>query len=296
MTSGKNLYKTAIISAIFGALFMLAIPKTHVSAYMLTPQNPSTSSNYYNGGASGCYYNGCYGGNNNGNNTGNNNNNNYGNNNANNFVVTYNTAFVSTEPAFDINKTSAVVQGTTFVDGGNATVWFEWGKNVSKFENTTPTIVVGQSSSGASFQLTNLSAGTKYFYRIIARTGAGNSYGIVRSFTTTGSAVIVNTNSTNNTSTNTNNNSNNTNSSNNTSGSQSTSSNSNGNIKGSLSATAANANNSNSFMPTSVIGWMIIIILVLAIVLAVRKIQIDNEAKKKREEEAKKLAEAFKTV
>lgn len=286
---GKNLYKIAIVLAFAGAF--LALPKAQVLASeLLTPRFPDNSNSFT------CYA--CNSNNNsnsgnyltsnssNSSNNNSNNNNNSSNNSSGNYVATNNTVYVTTEPAIEIKKTSAVIQGTTYLTEGNASVWFEWGTNASNLNNTTPTVIINQTTSGSSFPLTNLASGTKYFYRIIARTNAGNSYGIVRSFTTTGTSVSGTTTSSNS------------NSSKNvvtkTSSNSTSYTSNNGDIKGSLSASAVNArssNNSGSFLPTTVFGWLLIIILVFAIVLTVRKIQIENEARKKREEELKKQQE-----
>lgn len=183
--------------------------------------------------------------------------------------------FVSTEPAMDIKTTSALIQGAAHVDSGTANVWFEWGTRVDKLDHSTRSLYIDSMSTGSSEMLTNLTPGTKYFYRIVAHNSTGTCYGMVMSFTTsktgtstksTGSKVTVVK----------------------TASAATSSSESNSSIKGSLSAAAANAHSGNGVVPTSIIGWMIVIILVFLIVIVVRKIQRDAEERKKREEEAKK--------
>ncbi len=287
---GTNQYKTAIFTALFGAIFIFSA--SSAQSAMVSGSNPG----YYAGGG---YYGSSTNSNNSGNNNSNSNNNsgyysgnNSGNNNSNNnggnYDASNNLAIVTTESAYDLGKTSAVIQGTTYVENGNATVWFEWGSRSSKLDNTTPTVIIGTASTGSSAQLTNLASGTKYFYRIVASTNSGKSYGIVRSFTTTGGVVTSGTTNTSSNSSNSTKTTNTTKSTNTVSSSSNTYSSSNGDIKGSLSASAANSGSSNSFMPSSILGWFIVIILVFAIVLTVRKIQIENEARKKRKEEMEK--------
>ncbi len=206
-------------------------------------------------------------------------------------IVVDSKAVVSTEPAINVGKTSALIQGAASVDSGTATVWFQWGTRVDRLDNTTRTVLIDSTGTGSSQMLTNLTPGTKYFYRIVARNNAGTCYGIVRSFTTTGGAVATSTTKSKTS------NSGTTYVSSTSSNSSSTSS-SNGDIKGSLSAAAANADSSNGssnrsgFLPGSILGWLIIIALVYAIVVVVRMIQRDNEERKKREEEMKKLKAA----
>ena len=183
---------------------------------------------------------------------------------------------VSTEAATNVGKTSALIAGAAHVDNGTANVWFEYGTRVDQLGNTTRSTTIDQTNSGSSEMLTNLSAGTKYFYRIVARNSAGTSYGSVRSFTTTGGAIVTSTKT--NTSS--------------TTYTSSSSYSSDSSIKGNLSASAANAGSSSGVFPSSIFGWLIIILLVFAIAAVVRMIQREAEEKKKIEEAKNKLQTA----
>ncbi len=179
--------------------------------------------------------------------------------------------YVTTEPAIDITNTSALIQGSTHIDTGSATVWFEWGTHVDRLDHTTRTNYISPSSTGTSEVITTLTVGTKYYFRIAAHNATGTTYGIVRSFTTKG-GVAASTSTRN--------------------GTIATASAStvytDPTVKGSLSAAAANSGSSNGFVPSSILGWLLVIVLVFLIVVIVRAIQREAEERKKREEEMKK--------
>lgn len=182
---------------------------------------------------------------------------------------------VSTEPATDIKTTSALIQGAAHVDSGTATVWFEWGTRVDKLDHSTRSVYVDNMSTGDSEVLTNLTPGTKYYFRVVAHNSFGTCYGAVLSFVTKGSAVTTTTSTGTKTTI--------------IKKADASSTVSDGSIKGSLSASAANAG-SSGFMPSSILGWLIIIVLVFIIAVVVRAIQREAEERKRRqaEEEAKR--------
>jgi phosphodiesterase/alkaline phosphatase D-like protein len=97
-----------------------------------------------------------------------------------------------TGPATSTGATSATVTGS--VDpGGEATSWYvEYGRTTSYGSRTTTrsagngTVVVDVSE-----QLTGLTTGVVYHYRLVATNAAGTSHGADKDFTTTGAAPTV---------------------------------------------------------------------------------------------------------
>lgn len=173
---------------------------------------------------------------------------------------------VATESARDINYTSALLQATARVNAGSATVWFEYGTRTDTLTNTTRSQILNVGTPGVSESITGLTAGTTYFYRVVARNENGVSFGAVKSFKTLSKKVVA-TSTTSKKST-----------SIGTTSSTKTTTTSSDSVSGALSASAAAGN--SGFLPSSLTGWLLILILVFAIVLVVRMIQRDMEAKK----------------
>ena len=97
---------------------------------------------------------------------------------------------VSTTGATNIFSNSATLNGT--LDGlgtsSSADVWFEWG-TTTNYGSSTSRIV--RSTTGAfSSTLTGLSASTTYYYRAVAESSAGRSYGNSSAFTTPSSGQV----------------------------------------------------------------------------------------------------------
>ena len=78
--------------------------------------------------------------------------------------------------------TAAVLNGYVNPNGTADTVrWFEWGTSPSSLSNTTPKIA-HTSAGNINATITGLSSGVTYYYRAVARNGAGTVYGGVLSF------------------------------------------------------------------------------------------------------------------
>ncbi|MGB9743612.1 MAG: hypothetical protein ACPLW9_02825 [Minisyncoccales bacterium] len=84
----------------------------------------------------------------------------------------------------EASTTQAILVGEITNPGSdpNLTVWFEYG-TTTNLGNSTPQ----QSQNGAGlfcYTLTNLTPGTTYYYRAMARNSAGSDSGEIKSFTT----------------------------------------------------------------------------------------------------------------
>lgn len=287
ITFGKNLYGAMVFAFILATMFAISIPSSKVMASYPVTTNVSIPG-YYSGVSgyrvsdssnsnSGQY---------NDNNGYQTNNSHYGNQGNQNIAVD-SKPVISTEPAIEIGKTSALIQGATHIDSGTANVWFEWGTKVDKLDNSTRSTYVDSASTGYSVMLTNLTPGTKYYFRIVGYNSTGKCYGIVRSFTTASTTIIAKAKASGTSTTTTY--SSNTTYSNNSNHSSFASS----EIKGNLSASAANASGGRAgFLPKSFLAWIIVIFLVFAIAMTVRIIQRESEERKKIEEEKKKALTA----
>ena len=90
---------------------------------------------------------------------------------------------VATEAATDVTNTSATLNGKCNPNGLSTTAWFEYGTLSGTYEYKTST----QSMSGSSYTkvsatITGLTAGTTYYYRIVAKNSVGTSYGTEMEF------------------------------------------------------------------------------------------------------------------
>ena len=90
---------------------------------------------------------------------------------------------VTTEAATDVTATSATLNGEVNPNSQSTTVWFEYGVLSGTYKYKTDT----QSLSGSSYTkvsaaVTGLTAGTTYYYRIVAKNSVGTSYGTEMEF------------------------------------------------------------------------------------------------------------------
>lgn len=117
---------------------------------------------------------------NNGNNSGNDDddNDNYSNNGEN--------AVITTD-ASNVAKTTAILNGVVTNYSGNQTVWFEWGPTTT-LGYTTPTKIVSSHQSLVSSQISGLTPGKAYFYRIKSNSG---EMGDIRAFITLASTSLT---------------------------------------------------------------------------------------------------------
>ena len=95
-----------------------------------------------------------------------------------------------TDPATSVTETTATLNGNGDPNLFTSDVTFEWGTNSSLSSNTqivnaaeTP-LPVGSSPVPVTFNLTGLTGGTTYYFRVIVANPNGTSTGIIRSFTT----------------------------------------------------------------------------------------------------------------
>ncbi len=92
---------------------------------------------------------------------------------------------VTTDPASSITSTFATLNGRVNPNGLSATYYFEYGTDTN-YGSTTPSTDAGSGTSDVSVSanLTGLSAGTTYHFRIVATNSVGTSYGSDATFTT----------------------------------------------------------------------------------------------------------------
>lgn len=108
---------------------------------------------------------------------------------------------VVTTPASGITNTSAYINGLILLeDEDDVDYWFEWGTTVS-LGNRTSTQSRDDDSISASRQLTSLTRGRAYFYRLVAEVDGDRYYGDKRSFVTGGGSTTTTTTTTTNTNT-----------------------------------------------------------------------------------------------
>ena len=92
---------------------------------------------------------------------------------------------VTTEPASEVEETSAILHGDVDPNYGETHYYFQYG-TTSSYGSSTPEVDVGSGGSPVpvSATITNLRPGTPYHYRIVASNGDGTSYGGDRTFRT----------------------------------------------------------------------------------------------------------------
>ena len=92
---------------------------------------------------------------------------------------------VTTGNATNVSLTSTTLNGTVNANDRSTTVWFEYGLYSGLYDYSTSTKTVsGSSDQTISINISNLYADTKYYYRIVAESDVGTTYGDEMSFTT----------------------------------------------------------------------------------------------------------------
>src|SRR3990170_2017445 len=92
----------------------------------------------------------------------------------------------STESATNITSSAATLNGTVNANGLSTTVWFEYGTTIGSYDSLSSTQdVSGLNDTTIGISIGDLSAGTNYYYRIVAQNSAGTTYGNEMIFTTT---------------------------------------------------------------------------------------------------------------
>ena len=99
---------------------------------------------------------------------------------------------VSTGRADGITVSSARLTGSVNTRGRGSVAWFEYGPTVA-LGSRTPDQDAGYAnrSSAVSASVTGLQPGTKYYYRVAARSDAGTTVGQTRSFSTSAGPLAV---------------------------------------------------------------------------------------------------------
>jgi hypothetical protein len=105
---------------------------------------------------------------------------------------------VETEPATEVNRADATLNGRVDPDGTETHYYFEWGtsRRYGSTSATPPGAAVSDSTPGIkelSFHATGLKAGTTYHYRIVASSTYGTTLGNDVSFTTPAAVNSVST-------------------------------------------------------------------------------------------------------
>jgi len=101
---------------------------------------------------------------------------------------------VITDPATLIASFSATLNGSVDPHGFTTTVYFQYGTTTSYGHSTANQTKTGNTYQNVSANISGLTAGTTYHFRIVATNSAGTVYGSDRTFTTlsaTGAPVVI---------------------------------------------------------------------------------------------------------
>jgi hypothetical protein len=91
---------------------------------------------------------------------------------------------VITDPATLITSHSARLNGTVDPHGFSTTVYFQYGRTISYGSRTPNQTKTGNNYQNVFANISGLSAGTTYHFRIVGTNTAGTRYGGDRTFTT----------------------------------------------------------------------------------------------------------------
>lgn len=92
---------------------------------------------------------------------------------------------VTTGPATNVTPNTATMRGTANANLTSTSVWFEYGTTPGSYSNTSPARVIeGSNDTSISIEVSGLSSGATYYYRIAAKNNVGVAYGIEGSFIT----------------------------------------------------------------------------------------------------------------
>src|SRR5207244_5728619 len=91
---------------------------------------------------------------------------------------------VTTNPATLVASLSATLNGSVNPGGLTTTVYFQYGTTTSYGHTTASQTKTGNTSQSVSANISGLTAGTTYHFRIVATNSAGTRYGNDRTFTT----------------------------------------------------------------------------------------------------------------
>ena len=98
---------------------------------------------------------------------------------------------VTTTTAGLVTTTTATVGGTVNPNGAATTYWFLYGTSstlAGATQSATQSLASGTTAIAVSAPLTGLTAGTKYYFQVVAQSAGGTTNGAIASFTTTAAA------------------------------------------------------------------------------------------------------------
>ncbi len=100
---------------------------------------------------------------------------------------------VTTLGTISVGSSTVVVDGYYDANGCSATTYFQYGRT-ENFGNKTGSVNRGNNSGSMAQSFTGLSSNTKYYFRAVAENCEGTSYGSTRSFTTSRTTTVIDTN------------------------------------------------------------------------------------------------------
>ncbi len=101
------------------------------------------------------------------------------------FVTKFSDTAVTTGAATDVTQTSAILNGTVNPNGESTNYYFEYGADTS-YGSTTESTSAGSGTTdvSVSVEITGLTSGTTYHFRLVATNSSGTTYGIDVTFVT----------------------------------------------------------------------------------------------------------------
>src|SRR5207249_3563753 len=91
---------------------------------------------------------------------------------------------VITNPATNVTSSPATLNGTADPHGLTTTVYFQYGTTTSYGYTTASQSKTGNTYQNVAANISGLTSGTTYHFRIVATNSAGTKYGSDRTFTT----------------------------------------------------------------------------------------------------------------
>jgi FG-GAP-like repeat len=98
---------------------------------------------------------------------------------------------VSTNPATNVSNFSATLNGTVNPNGLTTAVYFEYGTTTNYGSNTATQNYSGSTTQNVFANVSNLSAGATYHFRIVGSNSAGTTYGADSAFITPAARAVV---------------------------------------------------------------------------------------------------------
>jgi len=98
---------------------------------------------------------------------------------------------VSTNPATNVSNFSATLNGTVNPNGLSTSVHFDYGTTTNYGSSTATQNYSGSTTQNVFANVSNLSAGATYHFRIVGSNAAGTRYGTDQTFTTPAARAVV---------------------------------------------------------------------------------------------------------